>query len=1126
MADLDSRQQTAVETGPVDVFISAGAGSGKTRVLTARFVSAVLGTQPYPACGTGELLAVTYTEKAAGELAERIRGALSAAGRTAEAREVGEAWISTIHGMCSRILRAHALQAGIDPLFSVLDDVESSALEAEALERVARASLDDEAFTALLDSYGFDMVTSAARLLCSKMHALGQGVADVTIVSHDEAASILSSARAALAELVDDFKALRRLATVDKNAVAVREVVEALGGPWAESPHALAAILAACGCKLRRLASVDGLDDLVSACEPHISAARLAAAQLLVAEHERAFVSFAVSFERAYAEAKAGRAALDFEDLQVYTAQLLESDPGVAQRYRGRFAMLMLDEFQDTNELQLRIVEQMSDGNLCTVGDENQSIYSFRHADVEVFRRREEAVGTHAPLDVNYRTEPLLLEAVNALFASPVLLGHRYRPLRPPDSPVPRAPWPESQPRLEVRFIDATTTEKGSDPTVVEAERIAERVSELMADGVDPSDIAILMRALAGGRAARVESALMARGIPVYIASGGSFFDRPEIREARAMLETISNVWDDAAFAIVLAGRLTRLSADALVALRAHAAELARHRGVHHSEIHLWHAATSDALALSPDDARALARTVTAIERARALRGTRPLVDTVLDPLLELEADLVYFAGGRGGQRAWSNVVKLSRIAGEYESATAGDLGGFLEYLDIREMHASSEQEASLDGEMSAVRVMSIHASKGLEFPVVIVAGLTDHTERGRIVFARVKGEPLLGMRLLWGDEALPTLGSERAVSAAQAASDAEAVRLMYVACTRAEESLTVIARTDPEKDAKGGLSGLVRSALGFDAAGSLQEGDVPLGAATARVRLVEASLPDAELLAAEKSPEHEGVPDDREAEFTPRPSTSAATPAAPPTTVSYTALATYGRCPFRFYLTSMLHLPAPPDARGGEALSFGSAVHSVLERCVARGVDPEPWLERAASAAALDEAGQERLRASVQAYLASPVAAKVFAADHVMRETPIAVPVGGTILAGAIDLIAWRGEDALIVDYKTGSAQLSEGEASERYQLQGMCYALAAFRAGAEAADVVFAEIERGREVAYRYERNALAEVEGAVMVIIERMERDGFPPNESYEAELCETCPGLGGLCPVTRPRRGEPV
>lgn len=1115
MADLDPRQQAAVDAGPTEVFISAGAGSGKTRVLSTRFVSAVLGREPYERTEPDRLVAVTFTEKAAGELSERIRGALIAAGEPGAARAISSAWISTIHGMCTRLLRRHALEAGIDPHFVVLDDIGASALEAEALEQALRDSLEDPVFVALLDTFGVDGVASATRQLCGNMHALGLGVADVTTLDSSDVLRDLGGASAGLEELAAEFTKLSHTKTAAANAEAARSLASALRHSSLADQCDLQALLAAAEtCRPRRVAGAEEHNDVVDACKGRVERVRGAIAQLLVVESERALIGFAEVFESHYRSLKHQRGALDFEDLQLKTAELFETHPGVAGRYREHFSMIMLDESQDTNELQLRIIEGLSSENLCTVGDENQSIYAFRHADVSVFRARESRTECRRALDINYRTTPALLSGINELFSHPALLGKGFMQLQPPDGATGQH---ADRPVFEVRFIDPEAT-KTDDSHAADAAFIAARVAELMAGGAAPGQVAVLMRALSGGRARKVEAALLARGIPAYISSGGSFFEQPEVAEARALLAAIANVWDDMAMAVVLAGRLTRMSPDGLIALRAHADGIAAATGRSRYDVHLWDAMTDARVDLTANDRTALARTVAVIERARESRGTRPLGDTVLEPLLELDADLMLFSSARGGARAWANLLKLARMAQEYEAGTPGGLAGFLEYLALREMHATSEQEATLDGESDAVRVMSVHAAKGLEFPHVIVSGLTGSADRGPVAFARIDGIPTFGMKYPCPAGLVPTLGFERASAVTKAAEDAEAVRLLYVACTRAEQSLTIIGRSDPAKEAGDGLTDLVRTALGLGAPEALVSRDVMLGGAVVGVRLLD-TLPDVSETGT--SDGRGGAPvGQRRPPLTPRP--PAPKPRVP-RRISYSGLATYERCAYRYYLTSIVRLPAPPAARSGEALAFGSALHAVLERLESPADDPTPLIEAASAAAGLDAAGRRRLADAVAAYLAMNVSAEVSGYATASREVPIAVPIGDTVLVGAIDLLARTGDEALVVDYKTGSGVLDAGEALERYRLQGECYALAAFADGARSVKVVFAEVERGRESVYRYSADDIPALEERVSAIVARLADDAFAPRASYDPQLCETCPGFGGLCPVRRPGRG---
>lgn len=1122
MADLDARQTAAVATGPTDLFVAAGAGSGKTRMLTARFVAAVLGSEPYVGCDPRDVLAVTFTERAAAELSERIRGELIAAGEASAARSLTDAWITTIHGMCARVVRQNAFAAGVEPHFRVLDDVEASALEAQAVEEATAEMLSSNAeSSALFDDYGYDVIVDAALRIRAAVRALGISSDDVVTVGIEEALGVLATCKDSLRLLGEQLAGLPQTKTVETNAEIVRSLADVLGDcdPVTEAnAYALLERLNPRG--LRRASAVDGLNELVDEVTIKVAEARRAAAQLLVGRYERLLLDFLGRIESRDAALKRERGALDFSDLELETVRLLEDHPGVRERYRKRFAMLMVDEYQDTNALQSRIIGALSARNLCTVGDENQSIYGFRHADVEVFRARAMDVADRRDLDINYRTSPVLLNTVNEMFRHQSLIGPELMVLQP--SPA-RAGDPDAWAggsRFEARFVDWSRLQ-GADRQDVEAAVIADRVAELVATGVGPGQVAVLMRALSGGRGAKVERELTARGIPAYLSSGGTFFDAPEVLEARALLAVIDNVRDDAAMTVVLAGRLGGLSPDALVVVREHADRLAGEASKRRTESCLFDALSDPVLKLAPCESDAARRIVHTIETARARRGIRSLRDCVLEPMLGLDADLVCFAGGPGGARAWSNVLKLADMAGEFEALYGGDVRGFLAYLDMREIHGGGEQEATLDGEYDAVRIMSIHAAKGLEFPAVVVGGLGVSHHAPGIGVARVEGSALLGMVQPMPDGSEPTTASSRVGEAIRAAAEAESARLLYVACTRAEESLTIVAFTNPEKEAEPTLPGRIRDALGAGPAGSLTA-DAPASAGGAGVvRLVEPAARGVKLSTTGESLV-ESLGDGASNGTGPASGVVVRGPGAPGR-VSYTGLATYDRCPYRFFLTSVAKLPAPPAAQQGEALSFGSALHAVLECLTSPQDDLSAVVSRIAALAGLSAASAERLSVAVSTFQRSAVAAELLGSQRVLREAQIMVPIGDTVLVGAIDAIGWRGSSALVVDYKTGTSALSAEEALDRYRLQGECYALAAVGAGAEQVRVVFAELERGRETEYEYSAADRDALQASVRDIVDSMAPSGYPVRETYEQDLCETCPGLGSVCPITRPTGG---
>jgi ATP-dependent exoDNAse (exonuclease V) beta subunit len=386
-----NEQQLAAVEATGEVFVSAGAGTGKTAVLVERFARAV--------CDRGldvdSVLVITYTRRAAGELRTRIRAALVERGRADLARELDGAWISTIHGFCNRLLKAYPFAAGLDPRFRELDEPQAAVLRSEAFRR----ALDDFCSTGepdrlrLLATYGAEglrrMLTGVYETLRSAGRELDLAVAD----------------RPQLAERVTELKeAARCLAADDAASENQRRVAGELG------------VLLERDVRPDRLMDLSGYrarGERAATYSEALTAVEQAALDDAAARDRLLLQELLTAFAGAYAEAKARESALDFEDLQLVARQLLERHPEIREREQLRFRSIMVDEFQDTNRLQVVLIDLLrglgpagsdsgeaaaarredpgafsAGGEIFFVGDEFQSIYGFRHADVQVFRER------------------------------------------------------------------------------------------------------------------------------------------------------------------------------------------------------------------------------------------------------------------------------------------------------------------------------------------------------------------------------------------------------------------------------------------------------------------------------------------------------------------------------------------------------------------------------------------------------------------------------------------------------------------------------------------------------------------------------------------------------------------
>jgi ATP-dependent helicase/nuclease subunit A len=271
------------------------------------------------------------------------------------------------------------------------------------------------------------------------------------------------------------------------------------------------------------------------------------------------------SFAERYAARKRAASGVDFEDLELIVRDLLAGDPELRRRYAERFSQIMVDEFQDTNQIQLEVINKIARGNLFVVGDAQQSIYGFRHADVELFEGlgdRLEAKGRRATLQTNFRSRPELVEVINRAFE-----GERFRPLRPG-----RAPACADEPLVELLVVDkreewAATEGVASPWRAAEARALARRIRELIDDGASPADVVVLTRATTDLRA--YERALEEQGIPTYLIGGRGYWSHPQVMDLVAYMRCLANPLDQESYYQLLASPMVGLSLDGLVLVAA-----------------------------------------------------------------------------------------------------------------------------------------------------------------------------------------------------------------------------------------------------------------------------------------------------------------------------------------------------------------------------------------------------------------------------------------------------------------------------------------------------------------------------------------------------------------------------
>lgn len=1133
MRELTPEQRLAVERRDGSLLVRAGAGTGKTTVLVERFVQAVVedGTE------VDQVLAITFTEKAAAEMKSRVRRRFLELGRREDARAAESAWVSTIHGLCARILRAHALSAGIDPAFRVLDEVDSERIAADAFDGALEEFMgEDPARIEMVAAYTPDKLRDMVRTAYGHLRSRGERRPRLPEtfppVPAGEADRLQDAARAALAELGVGGGGR----TVEK-AIAAMEGLEPL-------PRGNAKALCTPACDEYR--------------EAHAAHTTHEVAEREHRDHTMLRSLLELYGDR-YEGRKRDRSALDFEDLELVARDLLAGDEGLREAYSSRFEHVLVDEFQDTNRLQNELLALLSRDNLFRVGDENQSIYRFRNADVTVFREHWEearAAGRAESITVNFRARGEILDAFDLAFER--TWGDAFEPLR--EAPGTREAGGRDEPRVELLAVDRARdawkelTDTGdffgeslhSAPAwrAAEARLLAKRIDELTSEGGwSYGDVVILFRATTA--MGFFERALDERNIPVHVVGGRGYWGQQQVADLRHWLAALANPLDGLALYSVLASPLGGLSLDGVALIGLHARRLRRDP--------FWIVREPPdelAAALPAADRSKLATFVERFEGERRIAGQVSL-ETLIDRAVTLTAYDRHLLALPGGTRRMANVRKLMRMAREFEADEGRDLRGFIDAVAERDVIQAREGEAPLEAEALGVRMMTVHRAKGLEFPVVCLAdlGKDGREDDGQL---RISDDGNVGLRLArLGGGAVDSTRLADIKAQAKRAAEEEERRIFYVAATRAKEHLVLSGATDLGKRPEPAeLSepmrwiwrGFCESLPNEGATGIALDTYEGRGVAVRWTRLSPETV-DELLPPADRAPV--AAVTEEEPSFE-QPLLELGLPPAPRalavSRLSYSGLEDYRRCGYRFFLERSLRLPkvAAPQgggaAGGGEPLGTGleprlrgTVVHGLLERldfarpAVPSDTDIAAAIEHEGAEALPDHVGD--IRAMVERVAGSELRGRIAAARRVRTELPFAFTLtppgaGGRslLINGVVDVLAEEGARTLVVDWKSDPLGEADPEAlvAAGYSTQRLIYALAALRSGAEVVEVVHCFLEQPDEPAVAlYESGDAERLERELLTLAQGVVEGRFEPSAEPHFALCADCPGRAALC-----------
>jgi ATP-dependent helicase/nuclease subunit A len=1091
--------------------VRAGAGCGKTTVLAERFLHLLRPRPdggPPPVDEVGEILAITFTERAAGEMKRKIRlllarelaTATGAAGARWERvrRDMLGAQISTIHAFCARVLRENPLEAGIDPEAVVLDELESRAWLEGVVEDelVAAVRADDPAARLLVRRHRLAGGRSggAVALVAGVLERLGTAGRDAAWLAAATAAQearipeVVEAMRAAAARVVATVRAeLGAPGAGRKGKLSPARAALALAWPAFEaalarlgpetSPAAVQDLRRLCrllkgarlGSKVAADLNVDGGRLRGALAEAYgFLAARPDAAGLA-----RLFGAIAAAVGRR----KRADAVLTFDDMVSETRALLGRDAAVRRRYATRFRAVLVDEFQDTDAVQADVIRLLGEGDpaptLFVVGDEKQSIYRFRGADVAVFHQVRAALGREMPLGTNFRSLPGVLAFVNALAEATMP--------PPPDSdaaywtrfdPSQRlvADRAESVPAPAVRMVsfvrELARREAGgarlqaADVRELEARALAAVVRRLAErDGLRWGEIAILFRALTQVKA--YEYALRRLEVPYYVVKGRGFFQCPEVGDVLALLGALADPDDEVALAAALRSPFFAVDDDTLW-------QLAWPEGQERARLRrrFRRGETFDDL---PAEAEALGRVRDLLLRLRRMRHRATVAELLEEAFAATDFEPVCLTQFQGRQKV-ANVRKLIELARDWERRRRFSLRDFVGTVRGLAAREPREAEASLVSEEDdVVRLMTVHQAKGLEFRAVLIPdlGRLPHME-----YPDPEIDDRLGVlvqpvdaagRIVFGNAAL-----EEHRARERDREHAELARLFSVAATRAKDLLVLFeGKGDPAYLAKGGRDVrrwchqvwdlLGRERIAAFAGGTEVEAMIELpGGGAVWVERAETYL-EGSAAGIGPLPEPRTAPaDDATTEAVAR--VLAFRPPAPAAVVtSPTALADFRRCPRQYWYRHVLALPET-RGRGQEATLLGNAAHGVLEGidfATADDAEVTRRLHARPETLALDAAARDALAADLRAAVAALRAEIAGGLEVVGREVPfvLALPAGAprVVLDGRIDLLVRRAGTLVVRDWKYAARS---AEALARYGDQLAAYRLAVAAAGTPAVE------------------------------------------------------------------------
>ena len=1038
MLEYTEAQKSAIYSLDCNTVVSAGAGSGKTRVLVERFLHMISPQLAKPQGQTvlaQEILAITFTRKAATEMRERIRQELEE--KQATDTDYQEYWqrqlvsldraqISTIHSFCNNLLKANPVECNLDPEFILGEDSENDEFLAENVREFLRRELKkgSEAASRLCEEYG------SYRFLEQVLTLVKSGFFP------EPGEDLLKPYQKALAEidgvrqqLLQDCRPEFLEALSPKNQAAWSEALPRLTSFLQKVPEPeeleFAADLVNNQLNARSKTDKELVKELREAVKKLAAYPDCLRAKALMPSWQ----SFLQALEQYLAAQRQQQGFLSFDDLERLALQLLSTNEDVLQRVRNKYKYLMVDEFQDTNERQRQLIYLVSGGDkeklqgrrLFVVGDPKQSIYRFRGADVSVFAKvRREIVqsgGRDIVLSDNFRTVDRILQVCNDVFKE--LMGEDqsrsvfFEKLRAN----------RQSPKLPRMLVLNYDKEAAPQERQAEARWIAAEIHRLHREGQPYSDMVLLFKAMTPVNL--YASALQEAGVPYVIVDGRGFYERQEVIDLINLLTVLLERADNLALTAVLRSPYFGLDDETLT-------KLFLKPRPEEAAFSLWESLKEEAEVSSEGLVKRAYRLLDYLRQEAACLSLPDLcrqLEQVLQPETVLQLQ------DRGAEKL-ANYQKFWQLAKNFAAAKNGTTAAFL--ASVRTLRQNQVREAAgTVAAAEAVSIMTIHKAKGLEFATVFLPYLDGGTAPDRDLLKYLPGVGLgIMVRNLRGEvTATPVLTGIKELN--KALDKEERCRLLYVAMTRAKDRLYLVGgQVQTKKGASLTASWVkeIKTALGENYQGL----ELKLGSWEEVEKLSLPSLPVPEFELTE-TVRHQTAP---------LPDYGAHNM----TRFSASSLQEYEYCPRRYFYQAVARLTLPEEA-GPETVSqlpateIGHVVHSTLEKY--DGFN----LEEVYGAAVREFAGgnfklAQPARQLLDAYLDSDLflnfASLPRTTEYAFQLPLLADQERAYVITGSVDAIIYNEDGSLsIVDYKTGQPP-ADGAPKVGYAYQLALYQLA----------------------------------------------------------------------------------